>query len=49
MKYRLPGLLSKACSMCLALTGILYWDKMSILLFGEPKFPENPDAQNHVD
>lgn len=28
------------CSSCLALSGVLFFDKVSVILFGEPEYPE---------
>lgn len=42
MKQRAKSWLFKACNLCIAFGGFLHWTKMSLLLFGEQKYPEEP-------
>lgn len=37
------ALIRKICTMCMALGGIWYWEGMSLLFFGEPKYPEQTE------
>ena len=38
-------LMRKVCSACLFFTGVLHFDGISVLFFGEPEYPVNPDAE----
>lgn len=42
MKRFAKSWLFKACNFCIVAGGILHWTKMSLLLFGEQKYPEEP-------
>ncbi len=45
MKTKLAPLMVKACSFCLACSGIFHWKGISIFLFGEQKFPDPADYE----
>lgn len=40
MKHLTKSWMFKACNMCLALFGFLYWDRVSFFLFGEVPYTE---------
>lgn len=43
MKKINRALLLNLCSLCIAYSGLMYWDKFSLLFFGEPKYPEQTE------
>ncbi len=40
MKGNTRTLMYRLCSLCIAFSGIWYWDRVSLLFFGEPKYPD---------
>lgn len=43
MKNRIMSAATKLCSLCLVLSGLFYWEGISIILFGEKEFPKESD------
>ncbi len=43
MKYLTKSWLFHACNLCISLSNIMHWTKMSLLLFGEQKYPEKSE------
>ncbi len=43
MKYRLQKWMTALCSLALAFGSYAHWDGISVFLFGETAYPENPD------
>lgn len=43
MKFRLQKWMTTLCSLCLFCSTVAHWKGISIFLFGESPYPENPD------
>lgn len=43
MKHSIRTAMTKICSLCLVLSGLMYWDGISIFLFGEKEYPDKSD------
>lgn len=44
MKSNTQSIMYKLCTLCIALSGICYWDRMSFLFFGEAKYPSRTES-----